>query len=137
MPQSHFYIFGLTESICHVFNFLLLKRPCTHIKRIFSSQQSKVNLNVNLLRLNYKILHKNVFLLKIYFSRSYSAGSIYFLLWKHIKMTCGTATKSLKTQMFKQDWKFSHQQAVPSLLPLLSQAFVENTCWEVTLRLNK
>lgn len=109
--QYHFYIFGLALGIYHMLNSLLLKRPCTSIKRILSSQHKdfKVNPNVNLLKLICKTLSKNVFLFKIYFSRSYSAGSIYFLLWEHIKMTCSSATKNVKTQMFKQNWEVAHQ----------------------------
>lgn len=45
------------------------------------------------LKLNGKKLCQNIFLLKFYFSRYYSAGSIHFLLWKHTKMTCSSATK--------------------------------------------
>ena len=47
---------------------------------LFQDKKSKVNQNVNLLKLNCKTLCKNVFLSKIYFSISYSVGSTYFIL---------------------------------------------------------
>lgn len=136
MLQSHFYIFGLTVFTMHLIPFYW--KGHAHISKGFSLCSIKSLKSIlKWIFWNWTIKHRmrmcsffKFILVDLILLAQYIFFYEFILKWLAVMLQ-----KNLKTQMFKQNWKFSQQWRSPQ--PLLSQAFVENTCWEVTPRLNK
>lgn len=136
MLQSHFYIFGLTVFTMNLIPFYW--KGHAHISKGFSLRSIKSLKSILMwIFWNWTIKHHmrmcsflKFILVDLILLAQYIFFYEFILKWLAVMLQ-----KNLKTQMFKQNWKFSQQWRSPQ--PLLSQAFVENTCWEVTPRLNK